>query len=101
VVGLGGLGYKAKKNPASSMADVQRLCIAFDDVRDLMGYKILRNKMTRKNSILHCPFPVSLCWPSAASASSSFLFSPPLRVSLFELNQVEAVECKFRTETRE
>ena len=38
----------------------QKICIAFDGVRDLVGYKILRDKMTRKNSPLLCPFPVSL-----------------------------------------
>ena len=30
----------------------QKICIAFDGVRDLEGYKILRNKKTRKNSPL-------------------------------------------------
>ena len=38
----------------------QEIYIAFDGVRDLVNYKNLREKMTRKNSPLLCPFPVSL-----------------------------------------
>ena len=81
----------------------QKICIALDGVRDLGGYKILRNNITGKNSPLPCPFPVSLTEADLPRlfASWSSLFSPPLQVFSFQLNQVVPVECKFRTDTRE
>ena len=80
----------------------QKICIAFDRVRDLEGYKILRNKMTRKSSPLLCPFPVSLIGADLPQPFASWfsLFSPPLQVFLFQPNQVVPIECKFRTDAR-
>jgi hypothetical protein len=81
----------------------QKICITFDGVRDLEDYKILRNKMSRKNSPLLCPFPVSLIEVDLPQlfASWSSLFSPPLQVFLFQSDQVVPVECRFRIDTRE
>jgi hypothetical protein len=81
----------------------QKICIAFDGVRDLEGYKILRNKMTRNSSPLLCPFPVSLVGADLPQPSASWfsLFSPPLQFFyLFQPNQVVPIECKFRTDAR-
>jgi hypothetical protein len=68
----------------------QKICITFDRVRDLEGYKNLRNKMTRNNSPLLCPFPVSLIGADLPQPSASWfsLFSPPLQVFYFYFSRI-------------